>query len=311
MLIRKKYECLPTSSVPSQKLVVYIGELSAALARRADDRISGIFRGGPTPPASSRAVEIYNELLGRNTRSPHRSCRFLRILVLFLCLLLPSLTLLVTPGYTEDEKLQSEEAQFDIFVDGKNIGEEKYSIAASRDTITSHSVVNFRNPGNRRQKVQMETELSMDIHYLPQTYQLRTNVDGQKGTISGKLVPGEATFEYRGTGNPRTRGLMVGDRFIVLDTNVFHHYIFVVRLFDFSIDKPQSIEVVIPQELDGGVLKIREIGIERLSTGGKKRDLHHLKVDSGLLQIDLWVDDQQTLYKIALPAKQIEVIRKS
>ena len=47
---------------------MYIGERSAALARRADDRISGIFRGGPTLPASSRAVEIYDELLGRDTR---------------------------------------------------------------------------------------------------------------------------------------------------------------------------------------------------------------------------------------------------
>jgi hypothetical protein len=243
--------------------------------------------------------------------SHHRSCGFLRMLVLFLCLTPPTLTLLVTPAYTEDRKLQREEAQFDILVDGKKIGQEKYSIAGSGDTITSHSIVNFRAPGNRRQRVQMETQLSMDIRYLPQAYQLRTNVDGQKGTISGTFVPGEATFEYRGTGNPRRRGLMVGDRFIVLDTNVFHHFIFVVRLFDFSTDKSQSIEVVIPQELDGGVLKIREIGIERISAGGKKRDLHHLRVDSGLLQIDLWVDDQQTLYKIALPAKQIEVIRKS
>jgi hypothetical protein len=56
-----------SASVPSQKLVVYIGELSAALARRADDGISGIFRGGPMPPASSRADEICNELLGRDT----------------------------------------------------------------------------------------------------------------------------------------------------------------------------------------------------------------------------------------------------
>ncbi len=65
---------LESPSVPSQKFVAYIGELSAALARRADDGISGIFRGGPTPPASSRADEICNELLRRDT-SNHRGGR--------------------------------------------------------------------------------------------------------------------------------------------------------------------------------------------------------------------------------------------
>jgi membrane fusion protein, heavy metal efflux system len=54
-------------SVPSQKFVIYIGELSATLARRANDGISGISRGGPTPPASPRTDEICNDLLGRGT----------------------------------------------------------------------------------------------------------------------------------------------------------------------------------------------------------------------------------------------------
>jgi hypothetical protein len=81
-------------------------------------------------------------------------------------------------------------------------------------------------------------------------------------------------------------------------------------LFDLSTGKEQSIEVVIPQELDGGFLKVRDSGIDRQQIGGKKMDLHHLKADSGLLQIDLWVDDQRTLFKIAVPAKKIEVFRK-
>jgi hypothetical protein len=218
--------------------------------------------------------------------------------------------LLLTVVSAKDEVRKPEEAQFKIFVDGKEIGQEDFSIAVSGDTITSHSVVNFKNIGSKRQKVQMESQLNMDGYYKPRTYQLRTNVDGQKGTINGTFAKNEATFEYRGSGNPRQRGMLLGDSFIVLDTNVFHHFIFVVRLFDFSVDKDQSIEVVIPQELDGGMLKISEVGIDRVSIGGKKRDLHRLRADSGVLQIDLWVDDQQTLFKIAVPAKKIEVIRK-
>ena len=76
--------------------------------------------------------------------------------------------------------------------------------------------------------------------------------------------------------------------------------------YDLRAGGTQTIEVVIPQELDGGKLKVSEIGLERMSIRGKKMDLHHLNADSGMLLIDLWIDDQKILYKIALPAKKIE-----
>jgi len=57
-------------------------------------------------------------------------------------------------------------------------------------------------------------------------------------------------------GIPRRSGLLLGDKFLVLDTNVFHHFVFIARLFDFnSKDKSQSMQVVIPQEMDKGILK--------------------------------------------------------
>ena len=58
------------TSVPSRKFVAYFGEQSASLARRADDGISGIFRGGATPPGAPRAGEIGDELPTRDTRVP-------------------------------------------------------------------------------------------------------------------------------------------------------------------------------------------------------------------------------------------------
>jgi hypothetical protein len=61
--------------------------------------------------------------------------------------------------------------------------------------------------------------------------------------------------------------------------------------------------------LSNGILKVNEVGIEETSLRDKKRKLHHLKIDSGALLIDLWVDDRNTLHKIELPSKGIEVIR--
>jgi hypothetical protein len=222
-------------------------------------------------------------------------------------LLIPMLSLPLVQG--AEEAPQREESQFVIYVAGKEIGYEKFSIFSSADTIESKSVVNFQDPGGKHKKVRMETQLSMDSHFLPRAYQLRTDVEGQKGMVTGTFAPGEATFEYKGSGNPLKRGLLVGERYVILDTNVFHHFIFIARLFNLRSGSAQSIEAVIPQELEGGKLKVSEVGLERMSIHGKKMDLHHLKVDSGVLLIDLWMDDQKIVYKIALPAKKIEVIR--
>lgn len=208
-----------------------------------------------------------------------------------------------------EEAPQREESKFDISVDGKGIGSESFSILSSADAVESKSIVSFRDPGKTSKKVKMETQLSMDSRFLPRGYQLRTDVEGQKGAITGTFTPGEAIFDYKGIGNPMRRGLPVGDRYILLDTNVFHHFIFVARLYDLRKGGTQAVEVVIPQELDGGKLKVSDVGLERLSIRGEKMDLHHLSVDSGMLLLDLWIDDQKILYKISLPAKKIDVIR--
>jgi len=240
---------------------------------------------------------------------PRRSDRHSAILSLLAGLgsLIPFL--LPSSAFCTEQPSLREESKFVIYVDGKEIGYEKFSISGSSDAVESQSVVSFRDPGKTRKKVLMETELTMDGGFMPRAYQLRTDVEGQKGTVNGSFVPGEATFEYKGSGTPLKRGLMVGNRYIILDTNVFHHYTFVARLYDMRAGGTQSIEAVIPQELDGGKLKVKEIGSEVVPIHGSKMTLHHLTADSGMLLIDLWIDDQKILYKIAVPSKKIEAVR--
>ena len=218
--------------------------------------------------------------------------------------------LVLSIGYCDEQKASREQGQFVIYVAGKEIGREKFSIQSSGDSVSSNSTVSFRDPAKSRKIVKMETELVMDNQYVPRSYLLRTNVSGQKGTMRAAFAQGEASFEFLAGGIPRRSGLLVGSKFFILDTNVFHHFIFIARMFDFnSKDKSQTMEVVIPQEMDKGVLKISNMGFEKTFIRGKNRGLHHLKADTGSIQIDLWVDDQRTLYKIALPAKGIEAVR--
>jgi hypothetical protein len=221
-----------------------------------------------------------------------------------------ALLLLLSVSYSAEQKAFREEGRFNIYVAGKEIGQEKFSIQSSGDSIASRSSLSFRDPANNRQNVKMDTDLTMDSRFIPRSYQVRTDANGQKGMLKGTFAKGQAEFEYLAGGSPKKTGLLVGDRYLILDTNVFHHFIFIARSFDLnSKEKSQSMEVVIPQEFENGLLQVSNLGSEKLSVSGKNREVHHLRADTGLVQIDLWVDDNRVLCKIALPAKRIEVVR--
>ncbi len=200
-----------------------------------------------------------------------------------------------------------EESQFKIYIAGKEVGKEKFAILASSEGVVSSSILEFKEPGEKSRKVKMETRLKADSLFSPQTYSLKTDIGGQKGAIAGTFSPGEAMFEIQGGGG--RRGILVGERCMILDSNIFHHFIFIVRAFDFGGKKLQLYEAVVPQELDGGVLRVGDLGTDRIFIRGKGMDLNHLRVDSGRLIIDLWSDSRRILHKISIPAKRVEVIR--
>ncbi len=213
-------------------------------------------------------------------------------------------------AHAVDKKIAREEGQFKVLANGKEVGSEKFAILTSEDAASSTSFLDLRNPGAGHQKIQLESKLEMDGKYLPKTYQLKSDVDGQKGTINAAFSGHEAMFEYIGSGTPRKGGLLVGDRYTVLDTNIFHHFIFLTRLFKYgSNDKDQRFEVVIPQEQDNGVLRISEVDKESITIKGKKVEARHLQVDSGSVLIHLWVDSQNVLRRITVPSREIEVVR--
>ncbi len=228
----------------------------------------------------------------------------------FAVIVLTPMIFWLPPTKANDREMAREEAQFDILIAGREIGKEKFLILSSEDSVSTQSTTSLRNSGDKRQDVEIKTELNANGSFLPRAYQLHKTTGGQKASIYGTFSDGQAMFEYAADGNPSRRGLLVGKQYILLDSNVFHHFIFIARLFRLKAEEePQSFEVVVPQELDNGILIVREVGVEKIQVRGKRRDLHHLKADSGALLIDLWVDDGGILYKIALPEKQVEVVR--
>jgi hypothetical protein len=207
-------------------------------------------------------------------------------------------------------KISREEGEFRITVDGVEIGSEKFVIAGAGDSVSSTSVLEFQNPANRSQKVKMESKLEMGPNYVPKDYQLTSDVDGKKGQIHAEFSPHQVMFELSANETGQRSGLLLGDDCTVLDTNIFHHFIFLARLFDSGDrEKTRRFEVVIPQEQDNGKVTLTEQGNESISIKGKKMETRRILVDSGSVQINLWVNHQGILQKIGVPSKSIEVLR--
>jgi hypothetical protein len=201
------------------------------------------------------------------------------------------------------------EGEYTILLGGRSIGVEKYVVISDGNAISSASTLEFRNPNEGPKKVSLETKLEMDDQFQPRNYELKSEVDGKKGSIQGEFAPNQVIFSYAGGGASFRNGLLVGDHYTILDTNAFHHFIFLTRLFKYgSSEKSQQFEVVIPQEKETGTLKISEIGKEDLQVKGKKLSTTRLKIDTGVLTIQVWVDGDHVPRKIAVPEKGIEVI---
>ncbi len=257
-------------------------------------------------PTSARFLEKYVAASRPGGRFAHYLiCSALVVLVL-------ASSLACLRAFAEaDGKASIEQGEFSILLGGSEVGSERFMIQSGADSHVSTSVLDFRNPSESRQKVRLETRLEMDRNYVPRAYLLKSDVDGNKGTMSGSFAPNQAMFQYISGGKPQKRGLLVGDKYTILDSNIYHHFIFLTRLFEHEGGKKaQKFEVVIPQEMESGDLKVVYLRRDNLELQGRNREVHVLQVDSGALEIQLWVDRDGLLQKISVPARTLEIVRR-
>jgi hypothetical protein len=226
------------------------------------------------------------------------------------CLLAGTMAGFVQAG-SGTKKPAAEDGEFVIFFGAREIGSEKFAIQSAAESAMSTSVLEFRNPADAGQRVRMETKLEMDGNYVPRSYILKTDVNGMKGSITASFAPNQVMFDFEGNATSRRSGLLLPNRYTLLDSNIYHHFIFLVRRFDFdSKEKAQRFQVLVPQEEDSGILKISELRRAEMEVRGKKREMRVLQADSDALQLQLWVDKEGALQKISVPSKGLEVVRR-
>jgi hypothetical protein len=137
----------------------------------------------------------------------------------------------------------------------------------------------------------------------------------QKGSQSSQLEvdfrSSPAKVHYRTVaGEDDRRDFVLPKDVLVLDVNVVHHYQLAVYRYHRTAGGKQTFQVFVPQEALPGPLEVEEAGQESVEVNARLETLQHVVVSAELARIDLWVDDEQRLQRVSIPAAQLEAVRK-
>lgn len=128
----------------------------------------------------------------------------------------------------------------------------------------------------------------------------------KKASANVTYQDGKAIIEYKfDQGSDRAEYSFGTPQVTILDNNVFHHFIFLVRHYDFARSGSQPLAIFIPQDATPGTITVTDRGMENVQ--GKK--LRHMTAGTPDLEVHLWLEGER-LVRITVPSANVEVIRE-
>ncbi len=207
-----------------------------------------------------------------------------------------------TPG-------SSDSGVFEILSGQHRIGTESFQIRPDGPGWEASGELQLEPSGGA--KVSVVSKLELDSTLRPVSY-----VREQKSPKPGKLAvqfgsPETSLVSSTGTGDPVEEGFYLPSTDLaVLDTNCFHHYALLLRLYDAAKGGSQPFNVFVPQEALPGTIQLQLVGKESVSTGGQSRELNHYHAVTEEIQIELWATPDGALYRLTIPQADLEVVRR-
>lgn len=204
-----------------------------------------------------------------------------------------------------------DEGTYSISFNGHPIGTERFKIRSSANKIEAEAEIEIKAEQTGQPfALKSSPRLVLNQQWEPQTY-----VVNQKGTPEFHLEadfrksPAQSRLRLANAKADDERDFVLTRDVVIVDDNVVHHYQLLVDRFMLKPDKQQTFNAYIPQEASPGVLNVQDKGSEDVNFAGRHETLRHLVVTTELAKIDLWVDGQQHLQRILIPAVQLEAVR--
>jgi hypothetical protein len=202
----------------------------------------------------------------------------------------------------------SESGVFFILAGGNKIGAEKYQIASSSGGFEATAELELQMPGGPR-TVESCT-LQLDSDWQPRSY-VRQQNSPRKGSLTVKFEPSQATLVSKTEAGSSDQIFFLSARhLVVLDTNFFHHYEFLLRQYDPSGAGPQSFSVFVPQEALPATISMELKGQESQTIAGAAMSLNHFQASTDEIKMDIWATAEGQIQRIAIPQASVEIIRQ-
>jgi hypothetical protein len=204
-----------------------------------------------------------------------------------------------------------DEGVFIISLAGSPVGSESFKIHSSLGKVEARGEIRLHIEQNGKTvTVESFPDLVLDPQLRPITYTWN-----QKGSQSSRLevdFRGKvARARYKTTnGSEDNRDFELPPDVVILDDNVIHHYQLIAARYQAMGGGKQTFPVFVPQEALPSLLTVEDTGNAATTTEAGATALRHLLITTDVTHVDLWLDDQQHLERVSVPAAQLEATRK-
>jgi hypothetical protein len=197
---------------------------------------------------------------------------------------------------------------FEILVAKRSIGTERFQIRSSPAGWEATGALQLEPSGGA--KVEESSTLRLSTALRPMEYErvqktpLAAKLQAQIGTQETTLVStaGEESAEQV--------FYLPEQSLVLLDTNFFHHYGVLLRLYDQVKGGVQPFNVFIPQEALPGAINLQFLGKESVAVGQATKELDHYQASTDEHQIEIWATPEGAIQRLAIPTAGLEVLRK-
>ncbi len=230
---------------------------------------------------------------------------------LFLAMILttaPRAVLAQSGGEASNVSAVADSGVFSILSSQRRIGTEKFKIAPVASGWEDSAEIDVTAPGSPH--ITETSTMKLDANLRPVSYERQQKLP-KKGSIAvGFGSPETKLVAQTEAGAENQIFLLPQDHLVVLDTNLFHHYSFLVRLYDGAKGGPQHFNVFVPQEATPGTIGLELKGKESVTVGKTARELNHFEAVTDEVKIDLWASPEGAIYRMAIPQANLEVVRQ-